>query len=453
MGGIAQQRVIPDTESAYVSWQGKSVDFSHGKLLVSENGRFITHADGTPFFYLGDTAWELFHRLNRDEAERYLENRREKGFSVIQSVMLAELDGLNTPAANGELPLIDHDPEKPNEAYFAWVDTIIRLAGQKGLYMALLPTWGDKVDTQWGIGPVVFNRQNAKIYGRYLANRYKDFPNIIWIIGGDRNGGGDNTPVWHALAEGIKSIDRNHLMTFHPFGEHTSGQWFHEAGWLDFNGSQTGHAACSFEIFDRLIVADYNRLPVKPCINLEPNYEDHPVRGNNCTTITWFDDSNCRQALYWSLFSGAAGHTYGSHPVWQFMSPSHNPEGGVRNNWYDVLDLPGAGNMIHARRLMEAYDFYSRVPAPELILTPQPDALDMAVAAKGKGYAFVYLPNGNTVEVSLEGISRSPVLELKWFNPRTGEYLPIGKVPAKGSRQATPPSSGKGHDWILVLLD
>jgi len=100
---------------------GPSVDFDHGRLKISENKRFIVHENGTPFFYLGDTAWELFHRLGRDEAEKYLEIRRKQGFTVIQAVVLAELDGLNTPNANGDRPLIDNDPAKPNEAYFKHV--------------------------------------------------------------------------------------------------------------------------------------------------------------------------------------------------------------------------------------------------------------------------------------------------------------------------------------------
>ena len=200
-------------------WKGPSVDFNHGKLKVSDNKRFLIHEDGTPFFYLGDTGWELFHRLNKAETEKYLENRRAKGFTVIQAVALAELDGLNTPNAEGNKPLLDNDPLKPNEAYFAHVDWVIRKAQEKGICIGLLPTWGDKVDKRWGVGPIIFNKENAYKYGQWIGNRYKDYPNIIWINGGDREGGGDNKPVWDALAEGIKLVDKNHLMTYHPGGE------------------------------------------------------------------------------------------------------------------------------------------------------------------------------------------------------------------------------------------
>ncbi len=169
---------------------GPSVDFKHGRLMVSENHRFLQFQDGTPFFYLGDTGWEFFHRLTYKEAEKYLENRRQKGFTVIQAVILAELDGLNTPNRNGDKPLIDNDPGRPNKAYFAFVDSLIRLAESKGIFIGLLPTWGDKVDKGgWGKGPEIFNPENAFAYGKFLGERYKNFPNIIWIGGGDRSGG------------------------------------------------------------------------------------------------------------------------------------------------------------------------------------------------------------------------------------------------------------------------
>lgn len=209
--------------------EGPSVNFNNGKLMISENKRFLQHENGTCFFYLGDTAWELFHRLNYKQADKYLENRREKGFTVIQAVILAELDGLNTPNMNGDKPLIDNDPSKPNEDYFLFVDSLIRLAEMKGMYIGLLPTWGDKVDKRWGVGPVIFTPENASIYGKYLGQRYKDFPNIIWINGGDRSGGDGNTEIWDALGKGIKTIDKNHIMTFHPWGGFSSSQWFHNS--------------------------------------------------------------------------------------------------------------------------------------------------------------------------------------------------------------------------------
>ena len=159
---------------------------SPSRIEVSANHRFLVDESGAPFFWLGDTAWEIFHRLTREESEDYLENRRQKGFNVIQAVALAEFDGLRVPNAYGELPFFDLDPARPNEAYFAHLDWVIARAAEKGMYIGLLPTWGDKVNRMWGAGPVVFDVQSARSYGEWIGQRYRQAANVIWILGGDR---------------------------------------------------------------------------------------------------------------------------------------------------------------------------------------------------------------------------------------------------------------------------
>jgi hypothetical protein len=122
-------------------------------LKVSANQRYLVDRQDKPFFYLADTAWELFHRLNEKDADVYLSARAEQGFTVIQCVILAECDGLRVPNANGDLPLIDCDPAKPNEPYFKHVDRLVDRMQAKGLVAGLLPTWGDKWNQAWGKGP------------------------------------------------------------------------------------------------------------------------------------------------------------------------------------------------------------------------------------------------------------------------------------------------------------
>lgn len=440
---------VPAQESP---WTGPSVDFTHGRLKVSENKRFLVFEDGTPFFYLGDTGWELFHRLSKPDAEKYLENRRSKGFTVIQAVALAELDGLNTPDTEGNKPLIGNDPLKPNEAYFSHVDWVINKAKEKGLFIGLLPTWGDKVDPQkWGKGPKIFNKENAYLYGQWIGKRYRDFVNIIWINGGDRMGGGDNKPVWDAIGEGIKSVDKNHLMTYHPSGENSSSDWFRDSKWLDFNMCQTGHAQRSYAIYKRLLLRDYHLVPVRPCFDGEPRYEDHPVNWNP-EILGWFDDADVRQALYWDLFSGGFGHTYGCHPVWQMLAPGRDPVGYARHNWYDVLDLPGAYDLIFARRLMESRPFLSRAPAQDMIVPSYFPETDYVVATKGDGYALIYFPTGWPAEIFLNKLGAAEI-KAWWYDPRTGESKIPETLAGKGTRKFTPPTSGRGNDWILVLDD
>ena len=188
-------------------------------LKISDNKRFLSYADGKPFFYLGDTAWELFHRCTKEETRTYLKDRADKGFTVIQAVVLAEVDGIRTPNAYGETPLHDNDPLKPNEAYFAHVDWVVNLAESLGLYIGMLPTWGDKWNKKWGEGPEIFTRENARPYGKWLANRYKSKP-IIWITGGDRPVETDtHRSVVSNMAEGLRDGDGGaHLISFHPMG-------------------------------------------------------------------------------------------------------------------------------------------------------------------------------------------------------------------------------------------
>lgn len=426
---------------------GPSVDFKHGKLAVSPDHRYLVHADGTPFFYLGDTAWQLFARLDRDESARYLENRRAKGFTVIQAVVLAELDGLNTPNANGDRPLFDNDPARPNEAYFKHVDAVVEIAGTKGLYIGMLPTWGDKVTKAWGVGPVVFNEQNAEQYGRFLGSRYKDCPNIIWILGGDRVA--DNVePVWRAMARGIKAAGDDHLMTYHPQGTRTSADWFHNDAWLDFNMLQSGHGRLDGDNY-RLIETDYRRTPVKPCFDGEPRYENHPVKWES--DKGWFNDFDVRQAAYWALLAGAFGHTYGCHDIWQMKSPKWPAVSAARGNWVESMDLPGAAQMLHVRRLMESRPMLSRVPDQSLIRSGQQEGGRHLRAARGDGYLMVYTPYGDTFRVSDESLSGTKRTAW-WFNPRTGQAEKLADFDRGQTPDFDPPGDpARGSDWLLII--
>ena len=125
----------------------------------------------TPRANLGDTAWELFHRLTLDDAERYLAERAAKRFTVIQAVVLAELDGLHVPNMNGDTPLVDDDPTRPNEAYFQHVDAVVDRAAALGLHIGMLPTWGDKWNQKWGVGPEIFTPESACTAVRVGATR------------------------------------------------------------------------------------------------------------------------------------------------------------------------------------------------------------------------------------------------------------------------------------------
>jgi hypothetical protein len=429
-------------------WTGSSTGLSHGRLKVSENQRFLMYEDGTPFFYLGDTAWELFHRLTFEEANLYLENRRSKGFTVIQAVILAELDGLNTPNMNGDKPLLDNDPQKPNEAYFRHVDRVLKLAEEKGLIIGLLPTWGDKIELRsFGIGPIVFNEKNAYEYGSYVGKRYTNHRNIIWIIGGDRNCV-KNYTILDAMARGVRSQDSNHLMTFHP--TITSSECFHNSDWLDFNTCQSGHGERFIPNYDR-ISADYALMPIKPCMDSEPIYEEHPINWN--PQFGYSNDTDVRRAAYWALFAGAHGHTYGAHSIWQFYSEGRNPISFPARSWQESIDLPGSFQMLHLRRLMQSRPLLSRVPDQSIITSDNGSSRNRIIATRGDGYAFIFIPEQQSVTINL-GQNSPEDLTAWWFNPRTGTAQLIERnryFKAGNSRTFITPVAG--IDWVLVIDD
>ncbi len=392
------------------------------RIVVHPNRRFLQCEDGAPFFYLGDTAWELFHRLTVEEADFYLRRRADQGFTVIQAVVLAEIDGLSVPNPNGDLPLHDLDPSRPNEPYFAHVDGIVRRANELGLVIAMLPTWADKVNRMWGGGPEIFDEANARLYGQFLGDRYRD-ADLIWVLGGNREVENERVRrIWRAMAEGLGN---EHLRTFHPMGNHSSAEWVHDEPWLDFNMIQSGHGGRNLPNHE-MIAADYSRTPVKPCMEAESAYEDHPVNWNP-EKEGWFSEIEVRRPAYASVFAGGHGVTYGCHDVWQMWQPGRTPIAWARTPWREALGLPVASQMGHLKELMLSRPFFSRVPLPGSLFTTGDES-----------YSLTYFPGGVSAGVDSEG-KRTAL----WFDPRTGDSRPTEIVD-----EFTPPDE---NDWVLIL--
>lgn len=427
-----------------------------GHIRVSDNHRFLQYTDGTPFFYLADTAWELFHRLNREEADRYLADRAAKGFTAIQAVALAELEGCDAPNAYGQLPFVDSDPLKPNEEYWKHVDYIVKKANELGLYIGMLPTWG----RYWHEGKVIFNKDNAAEYGLYIGQRYKD-AKIIWILGGDRVPDNEyQKDIIRAMARGLKNgDDGRHLISYHPGGWNGSANYFHNEDWLDFNMRQNGHEV-EYKSYG-MTRDDYNRQPVKPVIDGEAIYEDHPVafrpdeRGHSVA-------ADCRRALYWDLFNGACGHTYGHHSIWQMYEPDkREPINRPLIPWYEAISQPGSSQMQYARKLLLSRPYFTREPASERVIIP--DQIESSVPGCGQytfvatgdtdhTYAMVYAPVGRRFTVRQDAVN-APKITAWWYNPRNGKATKIGTFNNDADRTFISPTPGEATDWILVIDD
>lgn len=423
------------------------------RLRVSENRRYLEDASGRPFFYLGDTAWQLFHRLSREEADLYLRNRAAKGFTVIQAVLLAELGGLDDPNAYGDLALQNRDPDRPNEAYFRHADWIVKRANELGLAVGLLPTWG----SYWKQGAgQIFNPEKAYRYGLFLGRRYRE-ASLIWILGGDQNvETAEERAIIDAMARGLREGDGGaHLITFHPRGPGQSSLALQDAPWLDFHMNQTSHGARDHDT-GLFIERDLRLQPLRPTLDGEPRYELLPVGFYmaNYSRLERFDDFDVRQAAYWAILAGACGHTYGHSSVWQMWQPGRKPILWASVPWREALDHPGAFQMGHVRRLFESRPFSKLVPDQTLALNaPQTGGAKVRAARASDGsFVIVYSPFGEPFTIEK---SRLPAKRLReiWYDPRYGVAHLVHRTDNQGFQTYTPPTRGRGQDWVLILED
>jgi hypothetical protein len=444
-------------------------------LSVSPNKRYLLK-DGKPFFYLCDTAWDLFMKLNREQADDYLKNRTDKGFNVVMSMLIGWHPSEDERNAYGEPPLTDKDPARPNENYFQHVDYIVNKANSLGMVVAIAPSWADWMYKGVGRGPHPFNVENARRFGEYVGRRYRD-SDIVWIIGGDYSPEGYED-ILRAMAAGLDEGDggRDFLMTFHGNKEGGmlmppenvyyqrlgSAHLFGADAWLDFHGAYSGHA-WAYPTY-RLIAQDRALRPTRPIIDLEPCYENHPYipdgsryhadRGKWDKT-TRGTSAMIRKQGYWAMLAGAAGHTYAGNEVWGFYDPAHprlaDQPYHFNTHWSKALDFSGAFQMGIMRRLFESRPWQTLEPDQSIVVAGQGSAshVQAARAADG-GFLFVYVPQGDKLTIEMTKI-RGSQAKAYWFNPRDGTAKEIGKFPCSGTREFSPPSRGLEDDWVLVL--
>jgi len=443
-------------------------------LGISTNKKFLLKPDGMPFFWLGDTAWELFHKLNREDAQLYLKNRANKGFTIIQAVVLAELGGLSVPNAYGHLPLINNNPSDPNPDYFKHVDFIVDEAEKAGLFIGMLPTWGDKVTNKNGGEQVIFNRENAYTFGLFLGNRYKEKP-IVWILGGDRNVYTKHeNEVWTAMAKGLRNGDNGrHLISYHPQGGTTSYGILGNEATLDFNMYQSGHNQCFNPVY-QFAAFLYRAKPRKPFIDAEPAYEDIPVsfweyynwqnpdksktpKLNVNNTISdrsffakgFFTDYDIRIHAYWNFLSGACGYSYGANAIWQMFEKNGSYAIPCLTDWREAMELPGAKSLAHFRKIFELYPFEQLKPCQKIIANANSndDYHIRTAKAADDSYILTYLSVGQSVTLKL----RKHIYQAQWYNPRTGNSSPLLGT-YTGKQTFTPLTSGINNDWLLILV-
>ena len=462
----------------------------HGHLVVSENGHFLEHADGTGFFWLGGTAWML-PRLDPDQVDRYLKDRAEKGFNVIQFTA----NNMGRVNYLGELPFRGKgrpwNQVLPNESYWEHIDYIIDRAAELGLYIAFFAWWGnDAGDPGWREGketrqhfadPDVHNY----LYGKYLGDRYNDRPNMIWVGAGEchkpagvmfpdrqRPLGKRHRNRLTAVIRGIRETEPGiHLYTIHPVSFLSSSEDFHHEQWLDFNMIQS-HAVPEYIV--PLVWADWNLEPAKPSLVAEGWYEAENRLYSRWTGMKTVHDDTIHEAwkqryqAYWAVFAGGFGFTYGHRNIWRMEDDSGNP-GRLPQH---VLDAPGAASLVHLKSLIESKPVHSRVPDPDLVspgtrgrtsgLSPD---LRIATRALDGSWAFIYTTRGSLIRVRMNRLATGQA-DAFWYSPDCGKWTAEGsqhdeKIPfrsmipsgqAAGDCYFDPPGNPcNGNDRVLVL--
>lgn len=454
------------------------------KLKISENKRYFVLENGIPFVWLADTDWTMPQRIRWDDVEQFMKKRKSQGFTVLQIVALdPEADPeMRSPA--GVPALNNNDLLDPNESYFSYLDWILDQAEAYGFYVLLLPVWGQLVVGHNWMGETfekTVTEKNAFAYGKWIGSRYKDRPNILWCLGGDRQPihlDVDYRNVWRRMAEGIargvtgKDLKYNVkdpeweriMMTYHACYEAETGEcstmsyWTEEEAWIRFIMLQSGHGLTvkNYELVEK----EYGREHPMPVWDGEPAYERMPT---SWPMVTEFHKSwMVRKRAYWSLFTGAFGFTYGHCSVWCSVSEKERNEMNPVT-WYEALSSEGAAQMKYLRDFMESMSIMRYRPKQKLLLeNRKQDILDFHLSAcenPEQDTICVYFPSGGEAIVNMTEY-RWDMVWLWWYNPRDGKFYdekgsitsgPVPYILDDGKMMIQAPSAGEECDWVLIL--
>lgn len=418
--------------------------------LSTKNPRVLADAKGLPFLLQGDCAWGLMVSLDHDGVERYLENRRQKGFNTVVVMLIANHGSINghfienyysvlpfTSFLNPTSPGDHSTPDftTPNEAYFTNCDWVIQRAATKGIQVVLAPCYvGYNSEQGWQEALLANGLAGCRAYGRFVGNRYKNNPNIIWLHSGD-NGDTNYFPYIREIAAGIAERDPNHLATAKLFPEQSAREFFGTDDWLSLNTTYAYGIDGGFErrVYDKTL-EDFNASPPLASFLVESTFENE----HNA------DDYWVRRQAYWSVLSGSSGQVMGNRDIWPFYS-----------GWEAQLDGPASESMSHLKWLFDRRPWHAMTPDQDhSFVTAGYGTFGMddyltALRSTNGSTVIAYVPTRRTFTVNLARISGAQA-NAWWFNPRTGRATFIAAYPTAGPVAFTPPDFS---DWLLVVDD
>lgn len=423
------------------SYTGGNSLYRHGDLRVSRDHRFLIHADGTPFLWMGDTAWNAVWKSTLAEWRDYIDVRARQRFSVIQTIGTAAVPRSETQLLPecGHLPF--QDDGSPEPRYWQDLDDKIAYANESGLFVML---------TGLGKSRANFNAQQGTVaFSRYVAGRLAGDMVILSPSMDDRF-----DPLNENAGVRLRPFT-THLIAQHPGTHLPTAQHFHDAAHTDFAALQTGHHNGRLERVYDAAHAWLRELrqhpPVKPVINIEAMYD---ALGHD-NGPAW-REQDVRKLGWISWLSGSPGYTYGAGDV-----PPKVPGGGggiwrfqedpsAYDYWRKAMLWPSAGQMTHLRDFFAGLEWWTLEPMPTRVLNQTDDALHkMAAAGTPDGKLLVaYIPDNAEIVLNLDGLPEG--LSGRWFNPVTATYAPLAEKAVKGPTMTLRRPDGWA-DAVLVL--
>src|SRR5271157_308559 len=442
-------------EFEVVPYEGTNALLLHGKLRVSKDNRHLEHADGTFFFWLGDTWWMGFtKRLHwLEEFALLTADRVEKGFTVIQIVagLYPDMPPFDARGANeAGFPWLVDKFARINPEYFDFVDRRVEHLVNAGLVPCIVGSWGYFLDIM-GVAAL-------KKHWRYLIARYGAYP-VVWCIAGEalmryyldkkipknleKKERRKRKSAWSDITFFVRSIDGFHnLITIHPtrYGH----DQLDNPKLLDIDMLQTGHANPYGElavIRNTVKMIQHARKQEMPVVVGEVCYEG----------ILEANRQQIQRCLFWAtMLSGAAGHTYGANGIWQlnrrdqsFGASPHGSSWG-ETPWEDAYQLPGSKHVGVGKEILCKYPWWKFEPHPEWVL----GKLTFAAGIPGELRIFYRLVPGRFVIRKLE---RGVKYNATWIDPKDGNQVPIGIITALRNRTWITPNPPILQDWLLLL--
>jgi hypothetical protein len=391
-------------------------------IKVSENRRYFIDQNNNPVFWLGTTQWQIFREYNLDEVRTTLEKVKGNGFVFVQAMLMGVGDGTQ-PNVYGEKPWFNNDPLTPNEAYFKNVDSVIRIAQDNNLVFSV--TLYHQRYRKY------ITLENARAWAKWLAQRYKDVPNIVWSMTPEAKQ--EFVPILRELAAGLHEGDGGyHLITFKPDPAPYSSSFIHNEDWLDFNSMQTWNGV---KLIYPMVTKDYNLKPVKPVLMAEGAYEAGSEYGFDVTAL-WI-----RRQAYYSYLAGAH-HTYGHNDSWRVLP-----------TWKKALDAPGARQMGVLKKIFLARkEWWYLVPDQSIFASGGQtggDVLNLAAHHKNGEWVMVYLGSKSSFSINMNKITAGNKVNAFWTDPKNGDSVPIDSLPNTGVKSFSTPDGWE--DAILIL--